>query len=757
MDLKGAEIRNIKELCMDIGAKSDVPLKINIPYYQRPYRWGREQINNLVNDFFKNKQENNQAEYFVGSVVLVKNARGSERHDIIDGQQRITTVFLLNYLRFIMLRAYIEELININRTNIDSFLKDFEECYGHLLGSTKKQSFSEMRNNIVDSLDTINEVNDIERIKLYDDILEKYQQITGLPTKDFSDIKVYASNFKDMLFDCLNGDELSLQYSRQSYNEKLVQALSKIMIIISKDKKPELILNDCEDNPIIQQYTNALLYEFNALSENVIDLSKAPLDNAKLMITAIDELLNNLKFCVIMTGNEKDAYTLFEVLNDRALEIDDLDLIKNLYFKEYCTKTKDNDNVIDKNIEKLDSLWGDDIFTHDLRVGHVKLISYLGTIYLTADEDVFKNKIERYREILETKYFDVNYNKVNKTYEYKTVYNDIKIYQMIKLVIKVFELPLQNAASAAIKAECDVHKSITYKVFHLMNALGQDGVMPALTNLILRTYIEKNGANNIIDINNFEKYLRDLATDNEHLIMENEIIYKWSFEIWKAILYSKDYNIPREIAKSIISKVNFYRNEISSISISAAQAIEMQDELEEWISQWKYGTKNGDIKAKILFINLFKTNKSENKLTLNPAVHTFVTDKLQLDHMEADKPNPICAEKYFKPSDANDKREVYVNGLGNFMILDSNDNNNKDNKPLQDAMQYYEKMCPNHWMNKETIDLLSDSTFSNIVKVANEDYHVPNEKFFQERRKRLHKYFRALLSRKLGDKEMQIN
>lgn len=42
-------------------------------------------------------------------------------------------------------------------------------------------------------------------------------------------------------------------------------------------------------------------------------------------------MLEHIKFCVIITGNENDAYTLFEVLNDRALDIEDLDLIKNLF------------------------------------------------------------------------------------------------------------------------------------------------------------------------------------------------------------------------------------------------------------------------------------------------------------------------------------------------------------------------------------------------------------------------------------------
>ena len=56
MDIKGAEIRNILEMCMNIGTKNRVPLKVNIPYYQRPYRWDEKRITNLISDFYKNYQ-----------------------------------------------------------------------------------------------------------------------------------------------------------------------------------------------------------------------------------------------------------------------------------------------------------------------------------------------------------------------------------------------------------------------------------------------------------------------------------------------------------------------------------------------------------------------------------------------------------------------------------------------------------------------------------------------------------------------------
>lgn len=97
MELKGAEIRNLMELCNPMPKNGTENRKLNvlIPYYQRPYKWEETQIKNLFADYFKNEQK----EYFVGSVVMVENHDGG--FEIIDGQQRITTLFLLNYLKFI--------------------------------------------------------------------------------------------------------------------------------------------------------------------------------------------------------------------------------------------------------------------------------------------------------------------------------------------------------------------------------------------------------------------------------------------------------------------------------------------------------------------------------------------------------------------------------------------------------------------------------------------------------------------------------
>ena len=83
-----------------------------IPPYQRPYKWGVKNVNQLINDFivFCDKGTN---EYRLGTLVLHED---SEDLNIVDGQQRsITLVLLLNELR--------EKYPNLFQgINIDKFL-----------------------------------------------------------------------------------------------------------------------------------------------------------------------------------------------------------------------------------------------------------------------------------------------------------------------------------------------------------------------------------------------------------------------------------------------------------------------------------------------------------------------------------------------------------------------------------------------------------------------------------------------------------
>ena len=50
-----------------------------IPEYQRPYVWGKDQINDLLDDISFAQQNDNESEYFLGSIVFQTKTNNTKR------------------------------------------------------------------------------------------------------------------------------------------------------------------------------------------------------------------------------------------------------------------------------------------------------------------------------------------------------------------------------------------------------------------------------------------------------------------------------------------------------------------------------------------------------------------------------------------------------------------------------------------------------------------------------------------------------
>jgi hypothetical protein len=84
-----------------------------IPKYQREYKWTEEKVTTLVNDI-------NNRDKFLGNIILDKKDRC---YEIVDGQQRITTVFLILIALFNILKNQTGQGINLEQDNILGYLK----------------------------------------------------------------------------------------------------------------------------------------------------------------------------------------------------------------------------------------------------------------------------------------------------------------------------------------------------------------------------------------------------------------------------------------------------------------------------------------------------------------------------------------------------------------------------------------------------------------------------------------------------------
>ncbi len=105
---------------------SDKKSDFLIPDYQRPYAWDESQCQTLWDDIFTfafpdnnyQKFEKNE-EYFLGSIVTFENE--NNKKEVIDGQQRLTTLMLL-------LRAFYAKFNNMQDDNSKSTRDRIAQC-----------------------------------------------------------------------------------------------------------------------------------------------------------------------------------------------------------------------------------------------------------------------------------------------------------------------------------------------------------------------------------------------------------------------------------------------------------------------------------------------------------------------------------------------------------------------------------------------------------------------------------------------------
>lgn len=736
------------------GVINNTPRLINIPAYQRPYRWKTDNIIRLFQDYDENNEE-----YFLGSAVVVekKKADGSIEFDVVDGQQRLTTLYLLNYVRYLLRREYtLEKLSRPYQPKASEYCTELKKCYVNLIGKNDAPF-----NAILSKIEELMENETLDQNERVEQLVSCYKEqlciaeVKATPQETLEERLRQAHSFFD-------GEQLCLKYSRSRYDTVLRNALCTVYLKNVPDTtsyKLDTILNN-EDDQFLSNYLDAL----RTILEEIWKRAKVSVGNdsagrieiCEKAIELADGIIKNMSLCIVLTENENDANKLFEVLNDRALEVEDLELIKNHFYKEYCTKSSDSDEQKDIRIAELDELWADKIFCGNGEFRN-RLISYLAAVFFTCDKELGYKDDAKLKDAIEKNYSSKVYPAGGKAYTYDNILADFNTYYAVKIILDLFEVKAQKLNEVSLKAEQE-SKSITYKSIHLLNALKFHAVIPALTNVIISAYAKDHSLTDSNFENNFKNYIRGLIGDKDHTKVEYKKIHQCAYMLWLAAIKGKDYVIPRAIAKRIISKYGHVGFSDDNMDFQGAEINELNSELEKWLNDWTFSSSKS-FAIKILLLNLLLTQRIDvpdaykaSSVTLKIAALVYNLDagKLQLDHLEANVINPAAPQTYYLPHDT-EKRQKDVNGyIGNFMILDATDNNQKNNVPLCNAMQYYSGIKTS-WLIEDINGMIADPVFFDLQT------KVPREEFFIERSKRLKKYFKAYLGRQLEEKTVTID
>lgn len=228
--------RNIKSLFQD--RKSD----FLIPDYQRPYAWNEEKCETLWEDLFSFAFPNNNIEefdeddeYFLGPIVTYQN--DNKKLEVIDGQQRLTTLMLL-------LRAFYDYFIYAQ----DSITKKTREEIAKCLWKTD-----------------INDEPKLDELKIQSDVAGEDDKTeflnilkTGIVEKNY--VSNYAKNFR-------------------YFKEKIEEFAKKYSIYTATFV--QIIMKNCILLPIEADDQNTALRIFSTLNDRGMPLSDADIFKAQ--------------------------------------------------------------------------------------------------------------------------------------------------------------------------------------------------------------------------------------------------------------------------------------------------------------------------------------------------------------------------------------------------------------------------------------------------------------------------------------------
>jgi uncharacterized protein with ParB-like and HNH nuclease domain len=229
-----------------------------IPRYQRPYKWADEQIDKLWDDLTE-AYDNQTESYFLGSVITAAPKDVSSYLDVVDGQQRITTLMIL----FAVVRDLFPAL-NRNPANPDP---------ANITSKTIKSSI------------------------LADD--------------EYNRLKLYTHSNHQTDFENL-----------------IINADTKQIV---KPKKREI---ESDEEPRFKFLNTAAMFH-----EKLAKMGEEYV--GKFM----NYLFNNVRLIRIDCTSKEFAIKLFQVLNDRGLDLTNADLIKSYLIQKIEEEYKADDSL----------------------------------------------------------------------------------------------------------------------------------------------------------------------------------------------------------------------------------------------------------------------------------------------------------------------------------------------------------------------------------------------------------------------------
>jgi uncharacterized protein with ParB-like and HNH nuclease domain len=613
--------------------------KLIIPIYQREYDWGKEElIRLLINtkeyiDDLDPGQINNS--YFVGTILLEKAENKSNTFEIIDGQQRITSAFLMNFVGYLIAK---------------------ERCLKIPTFPTRKYAV-ELNNRL-------------NKVKLFEDrlFIIKEEQ----PPEDWD--LIFSSKFLEIDDLDESAETISIK-KRLDINNILLWKTPKMHH--ENPEQAELFKNNII-NTIIENEDPTLVSipnnEFNERANNIFnyfkDLLKGPTKGRDEilgdMLNKIDLFSSAISFCVLISDNPDDSFKLFEVLNSTGRSLTIIDKIKKMLYENIVIKDKELTN------EEFNARWKD----------LLELTENTGnsmTIDLARSES----------SLLKDKLYDYFSNKVI-ILNNRTIVRDPIFSQENTLVFFNRIITVSKVLNDIYKIDCYDSKNTPHTLgwyYRVINKMNYDwGRQVFLGTILLTNYFEEK-----FPIEN-DLWERPLI-DNSSTLLQINSINRFLINLSDVLLKIGTIGIINGLSSNLLPRTS---QDILNKIIDFVRANKSVEELNSLFNDIKgilslyIDSNKVDFKTNLRYLTYSKSSDRKNMTLLLYILYNKgksainIIEKPSLEHFEPKTtpsvPPPI---QYYSGAD----REEIINSLGNMILMEKNHNSRLGNIPIKSKIE----------------------------------------------------------------------
>lgn len=439
-----------------IYIESQEPRVYMVPVYQRNYAWEEDEITALIKDVYDMFQKSPQIPYYIGTLVTYK--RGDNVYEVIDGQQRLTTIYIIlkvlgythinNKLTYGARRISASTILKLDSypklgEDVDDGIKNgynyAQKAIDNIVRKSEKEQFASYFLNKVHIIH-YNVPKDVELNHYFEvmnsrgEQLEKHEIVKSILSQHLKD-KTLIATFSRVWEAC---SEMNV-YIQQAFMDSNVfgEALHKFQIDgfdkipqhdvsegketilnlltrTSNEKADEIVNTDLQDKfqPIID-FPNFLLIvlKLTVLGYESIEIEKIILDDKELLndfsyvLNLVEDkvlFVKKFAFNLIKAKYYLDNYVVHHTLNDKELSGDNPWKLQ-YYFKKNKSRHPNNlsDNLdIQKELVHLLSMF-EVSFTPKQRKNYL----FYCIVFLFANDGVTDEEYLKFMRKLADKYF----------------------------------------------------------------------------------------------------------------------------------------------------------------------------------------------------------------------------------------------------------------------------------------------------------------------------------------------------------------